>query len=66
MAARRPKIEYVKSTIERAGWNLPGPLNIDQEEEENVDQDDLANPVGAERGSEGHALDPESPQLQQN
>ena len=30
-------IEYVKSSIERSGWNIPGPLNIDEEEEENVE-----------------------------
>ena len=35
------KIEYVKSKLERAGWNVPGPLNIDDEEEPNVEQDDL-------------------------
>lgn len=31
------KIEYVKSHIERAGWNLPGPINIEHEEDDNVD-----------------------------
>lgn len=34
-------IEYIKSKMERAGWNVPGPLNLDEEEEPNVDQDDL-------------------------
>ena len=31
------KIEYFKSRLERGGWNMPGPLNLDQEEEDNVD-----------------------------
>ena len=35
------KIEYFKSKLERGGWNVPGPLNLDDEEEPNVDQDDL-------------------------
>ena len=40
------KIDYVKSKLERAGWNVPGPLNLDDEEEPNVDQDDLNVQVG--------------------
>lgn len=35
------KIEYIRSREERGGWNIPGPLNIDDEEDDNVDQDDL-------------------------
>ena len=35
------KIEYYRSKLERGGWYTPGPLNLDEEEEENVDQDDL-------------------------
>lgn len=38
------KIEYVKSKLERGGWNVPGPLNLDDEEEDNVWQDDLHQP----------------------
>ena len=41
------KIEYVKSKLERAGWHVPGPLNLDDEEEANVDQDDLNSKEGA-------------------
>ena len=35
------KIEYTKSKLERGGWNIPGPTNLDDEEEPNVDQDDI-------------------------
>ena len=35
------KIEYTKGKLERTGWNVPGPLNLDDEEEDNVEQDDL-------------------------
>ena len=34
-------IEYTKSKLERGGWQVPGPLNLEDEEEENIDQDDL-------------------------
>ena len=27
------KIEYVRSKLERSGWNEPGPINIDEEED---------------------------------
>ena len=37
------KIEYKKSDLERGGWNVPGPLNLDDEEDDNVEQDDLNN-----------------------
>ena len=35
------KIEYCRSKHQRGGWNVPGPLNLDDEEEDNVWQDDL-------------------------
>ena len=35
------KIEYFKSKLERGGWNIPGPQNLDDEEDMNVDQDDI-------------------------
>ena len=38
------KIEYVRSKIEREGWNIPGPLNIDDEEDQNIELDDLEQP----------------------
>lgn len=37
------KIEYNKSRLERGGWNIPGPLNLDDEEDENDELDDLGN-----------------------
>ena len=37
------KIEYKKSELQRGGWNMPGPINLDEEEEANVEQDDLQN-----------------------
>ena len=43
------KIEYVKSGLERDGWNVPGPLNIDDEEEGGVEQDDLNITVGSDK-----------------
>ena len=43
-------IEYTKSSIERTGWSIPGPLNIDDEEDENADQDDLQKGPNSEDG----------------
>ena len=34
-------IAYVRSEQERGGWNIPGPLNLIDEEEVNEEQDDL-------------------------
>ena len=48
------KIEYTKSKLERGGWNVPGPLNIDDEEEANVDQDDLNIKLIDDRDSSPH------------
>ena len=31
------RIEYVKSRLERGGWTTPGPLNMEDEEDDNVD-----------------------------
>ena len=35
------RIEYYRSRLERGGWYSPGPLNLDEEEDDNFDQDDL-------------------------
>ena len=37
------KIEYNRSRLERGGWNIPGPLNLDDEEDDNDELDDLGN-----------------------
>lgn len=38
------KIQYRKSKLEREGFNIPGPLNIDDEEDRNIELDDLEPP----------------------
>ena len=34
-------IVYKRSTLEREGWSVPGPVNMDDEEDVGVEQDDL-------------------------
>ena len=41
MVAGSHNIEYFKSRLERGGWNAPGALNLDDEEDAGMDQDDL-------------------------
>ena len=53
------KIEYCRSNLQRGGWNIPGPLNLDEEEEDNVDQDDIhqGNNRDVESGELAGAMD---------
>ena len=47
------RIQYLKSKLEREGFNIPGPLNIDDEEDQNIELDDL-NPPRQPEGEGEH------------
>lgn len=40
------KIEYIKSKVERSGWNVPGAINKDDEEDVTFGQNDLHQDFG--------------------